>query len=44
MAYDSEIGTLDEDIEKGVDKANEKIQELYRQRNSVLSELRSLGA
>lgn len=43
-AYDSEIGTLDEDIEKGVDKANEKIQELYRQRNSVLSELRSLGA
>lgn len=43
-AYDSEISTLDLDIEKGVDKANEKIQDLYRQRNDVLSELRSLGA
>ena len=43
-AYDSELGTLDLDIEKGVDKANEKIQELYRRRNDVLSELRSLGA
>lgn len=44
VAYDQELGILDTDIEKGIDTANDRIQDLYRQRNSVLSELRSLGA
>lgn len=41
-AYDFEISVLDSDIENGVDNANKRIQDLYRRRSSILSELNSL--
>lgn len=43
-AYDCDVEKLMSDINLGVDKANSILQDLYRQRNNILSELRSLGA
>ncbi len=43
-AYDSDVDKLISDIGRGVDKANSILQDLYRQRNNILGELRSLGA
>ncbi|MDC7280702.1 hypothetical protein NXH64_14460 [Butyrivibrio fibrisolvens] len=43
-AYDSDVEKLISDIGRGVDRANSILQDLYRQRNNILSELRSLGA
>ena len=42
--YVSDVDKLISDIGNGVDKANSIIQDLHRQRNGILSELRSLGA
>lgn len=44
LAYDSDVEKLISDIGRGVDRANSILQDLYRQRNNILSELRSLGA
>lgn len=43
-SYDSDVEKLISDIGRGIDKANSILQDLYRQRNNILSELRSLGA
>lgn len=43
-AYDADVEKLISDIGSGVDRANVILQDLYRQRNNILSELRSLGA
>ena len=43
-ANDSDVVKLISDIGRGVDRANSILQDLYRQRNNILSELRSLGA
>ncbi len=43
-AYDTDVETLITNIGSGIDKTNSILQDLYRQRNNILSELRSLGA
>lgn len=43
-SYQTELTQLTTDIQDGIDKANEKIQSLYNERNNILGQLRDLGA